>query len=59
MTIDVKTYVNEPFSQNTYICTNEFDECILIDPGGSVQQINSYIEKNKLFIGCIFNTRSL
>ena len=56
MTIDVKTYVNEPFSQNTYICTNEFDECILIDPGGSVQQINSYIEKNKLSLLGVFLT---
>lgn len=56
MTMNVKTYVNEPFSQNTYICTNEFDECLVIDPGGSVQQINSYIEKNKLSLSGIVLT---
>jgi len=50
--ITVKTFVFNPFSENTYILFDETKECVIIDPGcfdkKEEEEIISFISNNKL-----------
>ncbi len=50
--ITVKTFVFNPFSENTYILFDETKECVIIDPGcfdkKEEEEITSFITSNKL-----------
>lgn len=50
----VKAIINE-FAENTYLII-EKDECIIVDPGASLQEIKSYIEEEQLTIKYILLT---
>ncbi|MCF6360352.1 MAG: MBL fold metallo-hydrolase [Cyclobacteriaceae bacterium] len=51
--ITVKTFVFNPFSENTYILYDETKECVIIDPGcfdsNEQAEITSFINDNQLF----------
>lgn len=58
--ITVKTFVCNPFSENTYILSDDSKECIIIDPGmysGAEQnEIVAYIKSNELTPKLLLNT---
>jgi glyoxylase-like metal-dependent hydrolase (beta-lactamase superfamily II) len=58
--IQVRILVFNPFSENTYIASDETGECVIIDPGcgtaGERKALESAIEKNRLKPVKIINT---
>ena len=44
MKLTVKRFQNAPFSENGYVAINESDECVIIDPGGSYDDVLAYIK---------------
>lgn len=58
--LDIKCFVFNPISVNTFIVYNESKECVIVDPGNSNQRENerlfNYIDDNKLKPVMILNT---
>jgi hydroxyacylglutathione hydrolase len=58
--VTIKSFCFNPFSENTYILSDETGECIIIDPGCHIaeeeQELQSYIVKNKLRPVKLLNT---
>ncbi|MEQ8239352.1 MAG: MBL fold metallo-hydrolase [Cyclobacteriaceae bacterium] len=56
----IKAFVFNPFYENTYIITDESNECLIIDPGcyekHEIEEVKSYIAENKLIVKAIVNT---
>ncbi|MFB6343985.1 MBL fold metallo-hydrolase [Saccharicrinis sp. FJH62] len=50
--LTIKTFIFNPFQENTYVVSDESGACVIIDPGCSSDRENSdisaYIEENKL-----------
>ena len=50
--ITIKTFVFNPFSENTYILYDETKECVIIDPGcfekNEQEEITDFIKMNHL-----------
>ncbi len=44
MKLTVKRFQNAPFFENGYVAINESDECVIIDPGGSYDDVLAYIK---------------
>ena len=60
--LKIKKFVFNPFSENTYLLSDEFNDAIIIDPGcyhfNEVQELQDYIALNKLEIKAILHTHS-
>lgn len=58
--ITLKTFVFNPFQENTYALNDESKECIIVDPGmnspAEQEELIRYIEKNNLLPKAIVNT---
>ena len=58
--ITIKLFSFNPFSENTYILSDESGECVIIDPGcyssEEEQELKSYIENNQLRPVKLLNT---
>jgi hydroxyacylglutathione hydrolase len=58
--ITIKTFVFNDFQENTYILSDETNECLIIDPGCNNQyekkELSDYIEKYHLLPHAILNT---
>lgn len=58
--IKIKTFVFNPFQENTYILSDETGECIIIDPGcyepDEKETLSNYITENKLTCKMLVNT---
>lgn len=52
MATKIKIFTFNPFQENTYVISNDLDECIIIDPGCSnveeEEELNSHIVENGL-----------
>ncbi|MCT4639123.1 MAG: MBL fold metallo-hydrolase [Bacteroidales bacterium] len=60
--IEIKTFVFNPFQENTYVLSDETKECIIIDCGcyedHERMQLQDYIKENDLKPVAILNTHS-
>ena len=60
--ITIKTFVFNPFQENTYLLYDESGEAVIIDPGCYAQseeeQLSTFIKDNKLKIKHLINTHS-
>jgi hydroxyacylglutathione hydrolase len=58
--LTVKSFEFSPIQENTYILYNEFNECIIIDPGcyfdAEKEELVAFIEKKKLIPKMLINT---
>ncbi len=58
--IQVKTFVFNPFAENTYVLHDDTNECIIIDPGCyenyEKKQLSDYVENNGLKVVRLLNT---
>ena len=58
--IDIKTFTFNPFMENTYIISDETNECIIIDPGCYEEvekdELKDHIESNNLKVVQLLNT---
>jgi len=58
--ITIKTFVFNPFQENTYLLSNESNKCIIIDPGMSTvnerKELISFIDAKNLEPQAIVNT---
>lgn len=58
--LKIKSFVFSPIQENTYLLYNEFNECIIIDPGcyGSEEEdeLRSFITQSKLTPRMLLNT---
>ncbi|MGK7392998.1 MAG: MBL fold metallo-hydrolase [Candidatus Cyclobacteriaceae bacterium M3_2C_046] len=58
--IQIKSFVFNPFMENTYILYDDTRECIIIDPGcyekSESQTLQSFIEQNQLKVKLLINT---
>ncbi len=58
--ITIKHFSFNPFSENTYILSDESGECVIIDPGCNIskeeEELKSYIETNNLKPVKLLNT---
>lgn len=58
--INLKTFIFNPFQENTYVLNDESKECIIIDPGmytsEEQQELDNYIKLNQLVPKAIVNT---
>jgi glyoxylase-like metal-dependent hydrolase (beta-lactamase superfamily II) len=58
--IKIKTFVFNPFQENTYLLSDETGECIIIDPGCYDEEekdsVTRYIEENQLKCTILVNT---
>ncbi len=58
--IEVKTFVFNPFAENTYVLSDETDECIIIDPGCyekyEKEELSNYIEERHFKVVKLLNT---
>ncbi len=55
--MNLKTFVTGPIQVNTYLLTDEkTKEAILIDVGGSFEEIKNYIDNNKYNLKFVLNT---
>ena len=58
--LQIKVLTFNPVQENTYVIYNEFNECIIIDPGCYFEQekeeLQSFIEKSKLQPKMLLNT---
>lgn len=60
--ITIKTFIFNPFQENTYLLYDESGEAVVIDPGcyskSEEEQLSSYIEENNLNLKHLLNTHS-
>ncbi len=60
--IKIKTFVFNPFQENTYLLYDETGEAVIIDPGCSTQDeeeiLVSFIEENNIKLKHLLNTHS-
>ena len=60
--LNVKKFTFNPFSENTYVVTDEFRNAVIIDPGcyykAEQNELDSYILKNNLKLKSILHTHS-
>ncbi|MEO1049602.1 MAG: MBL fold metallo-hydrolase [Bacteroidota bacterium] len=58
--IEVKSFVFNPFMENTYVLYDETKECIIIDPGcyedHEKQELSSFIASKELKVSKLINT---
>lgn len=58
--LHIKTFVFNPFRENTYVVYDDTKECIVIDPGCSspfeIKQLCEFIDENQLHFYMIVNT---
>ncbi|MGI9544341.1 MAG: MBL fold metallo-hydrolase [Cyclobacteriaceae bacterium] len=58
--IKIKSFVFNPFSENTYVLSDETNSCVIIDPGcyevEEQQKLASYIEEESLKVEYLLNT---
>jgi hydroxyacylglutathione hydrolase len=58
--LTIKTFEFSPIQENTYILYNEFNDCIIIDPGcyfdAEKEEIVAFITANKLLPKMLINT---
>lgn len=58
--IKIKTFVFNPFQENTYILSDDTGECIVVDPGcyepDEKSTLSNYITENKLTCKILVNT---
>ena len=58
--LQIKSFVFSPIQENTYILYNEFNDCIIIDPGcyfdEEKETLENYIEKTGLTPKMLLNT---
>jgi len=58
--ISIKSFVFNPFAENTYVVFDETNKCLIIDPGcyepNEKQELASYISSNKLQPVKLINT---
>jgi len=58
--IEIKTFVFNPFMENTFILNDETLDCVIIDPGCAdskeENQLNDYVENNGLNVKLLLNT---
>jgi len=58
--ITIKTFVFNPFSENTYLLYDETKECVIIDPGcftkNEEEELIDFIKTNQLIPKVILNT---
>ncbi len=58
--LKLKTFEFSPIQENTYILYNEFNECIIIDPGCYFEEereaLSTFIEQNSLHPKLLLNT---
>ncbi|MEO8720002.1 MAG: MBL fold metallo-hydrolase [Ginsengibacter sp.] len=56
----IKSFIFNPIQENTYILYNEFNECIIIDPGcyddAEKEELKTYISLHKLQPKILLNT---
>ncbi len=60
--ITIKTFVFNPFQENTYLLYDETSEAVIIDPGCSAkseeEQLSAFVEANNLTLKHLLNTHS-
>jgi glyoxylase-like metal-dependent hydrolase (beta-lactamase superfamily II) len=60
--LSVSYFTFNPFSENTYLITNEKNDCWIVDPGmygaAEVKELTSFIAKNNLTPKSIINTHA-
>ena len=60
--LNVKKFTFNPFSENTYVVTDEFKNAVIIDPGcyykAELNELDSYILRNNLKLKSILHTHS-
>ena len=60
--LNVKKFTFNPFSENTYVITDEFKNAVIIDPGcyykAEQNELDSYVLKNNLKLKSILHTHS-
>ena len=58
--ISIKTFEFNPFSENTYVISDESAECIIVDPGclgdDEKRQLSQFIDDNELVVKKLVNT---
>ncbi|MBV6646798.1 MAG: MBL fold metallo-hydrolase [Cyclobacteriaceae bacterium] len=58
--MQIKTFVFNPFYENTYVIYDETNDAIIIDPGCyekyEIEELSSFIEENNLQVKTIINT---
>ena len=58
--ISVKTFVNNPYQENTYLLFDESNECVFVDPGmyspGDHNAVDQFIKDNQLKPVLLLNT---
>lgn len=58
--IKVKSFVFNPFMENTYILSDDTGECIIVDPGCyeayEQEMLDEYIHSNQLKVSLLINT---
>lgn len=58
MSVAINTFCNGRWKQNCYVIENDFDEALVIDPGGAVPEIEEYLSKKNLTPLAILNTHA-
>jgi glyoxylase-like metal-dependent hydrolase (beta-lactamase superfamily II) len=60
--LNVKKFTFNPFSENTYVVTDEFKNAVIIDPGcyykAEQNELDNYVLKNNLKLKSILHTHS-
>ena len=60
--LNVKKFTFNPFSENTYVVTDEFKNAVIIDPGcyykAEHNELDNYVLKNNLKLKSILHTHS-
>jgi len=60
--LNVKKFTFNPFSENTYVVTDEFKNAVIIDPGcyykAEQNELDNYVLKNNLKLKSILHTNS-
>ncbi len=60
--ITIKTFIFNPFQENTYLLYDESGEAVIIDPGcyakSEEEQLSKYLEENNLKLKHLLNTHS-
>ncbi len=60
--ITIKTFIFNPFQENTYLLYDESGEAVIIDPGcyakSEEKQLSTYLEENNLKLKRLLNTHS-